>query len=226
MAFRPRSTTIVAMSCVDLYWLPLGAGGRSVRLNGQVFESMLAWLERRPPRDLYHSALVVHVPEGLVVIEQAPSGRNVSERGVVSEGAVGSPLAGRLRLFRYEVRCWRNGLIPDVEEAVESPRQLSGDVRVARRLLDLVPAVPTPAWGRDELGAGEMWNSNSVISWLIEASSLDAAAIRPPAGGRAPGWVAGVAVARRSRYKHGGSVHAASRAEVRDFLVGVCEDGE
>src|SRR5438552_8736065 len=23
---------------IDLYWLPLGAGGRSVRLNGQVFE--------------------------------------------------------------------------------------------------------------------------------------------------------------------------------------------
>jgi hypothetical protein len=184
------------VSYVDLYWLPLGAGGHSVRLNGQIFESALALLERRPPRNLYHSALQVRVPEARFVIEQAPAANGSSERGVVSEGSVGSPLAGRFRLFRYEVRCWRNGLIPDVDEAVESPRRLSDDVRVAQRLIELVPAVPTPVWGRDELGAGEMWNSNSVISWLIEASSLDAAAIRPPAGGRAPGWDAGIADAR------------------------------
>jgi hypothetical protein len=39
-------------SCVDLYWLPLGAGGRSVRLNGRVFEAVAARLDRRRPRDL------------------------------------------------------------------------------------------------------------------------------------------------------------------------------
>jgi hypothetical protein len=27
---------------VDLYWLPLGAGGHSVRLNGRVFEAVAA----------------------------------------------------------------------------------------------------------------------------------------------------------------------------------------
>ena len=32
---------------VDLYWLPLGAGGHSVRLNGLVFEAVVARLERR-----------------------------------------------------------------------------------------------------------------------------------------------------------------------------------
>jgi hypothetical protein len=32
---------------VDLYWLPLGAGGHSVRLNGKVFEAVVARLERR-----------------------------------------------------------------------------------------------------------------------------------------------------------------------------------
>jgi hypothetical protein len=43
-----------------------------------------------------------------------------------------------------------------------------------------------------------MWNSNSVISWaLVRAGVIDAAG-SPPAGGRAPGWDAGVAVARRS----------------------------
>jgi hypothetical protein len=62
-----------------------------------------------------------------------------------------------------------------------------------------VPDVPTPVWGRDELQAGEMWNSNSVISWLIARSGLGVEAVHPPAGGRAPGWDAGVVVARRQQ---------------------------
>ena len=32
---------------VDLYWLPLGAGGDSVRLNGRLVEAVAARLERR-----------------------------------------------------------------------------------------------------------------------------------------------------------------------------------
>jgi hypothetical protein len=133
------------------------------------------------------------------VIEQAPvSDSNGAQRGVVAEGAVGARWAGRFRIFRYEVRCWRDGAIPDVAEAVESPQRLSGDARQAQRLLDLVPSVPTPVWGRDELGAGEMWNSNSIISWLIERSGIAAETIQLPKGGRAPGWEAGIAVARRA----------------------------
>ena len=183
---------------VDLYWLPLGAGGHSVRLNGRVFEAVAARLERRPPCDLYHSALEVRVPEGRFVIEQAPiSDSNGGERGVVAEGAVGSRWAGRFRIFRYEVRRWCGGIIPDVNEAVESPQRLTDDPALAQRVLDLAPHVPTAVWGRDELAAGEMWNSNSIFSWLIARSGLDAEAIRPPAGGRAPGWRAGLVVARR-----------------------------
>jgi hypothetical protein len=183
---------------VDLYWLPLGAGGHSVRLNGRVFEAVVSRLERRPPCDLYHAALEVRVPEGRFVIEQAPvRDRSGAERGVVAEGAVGSRQAGRFRIFRYEVRRWRDGVIPDVAEAVESPRHLTDDPRLAQRVLDLVPSAPTPVWGRDELGAGEMWNSNSLTSWLIVRSGVNAESIPLPAGGRAPGWDAGVVVARR-----------------------------
>jgi hypothetical protein len=68
---------------------------------------------------------------------------------------------------------------------------------VAGRLLALVRCLPSPVWGRDELGTGEMWNSNSVIAWLLARSGLPVDAIRPPAGGRAPGWQAGLAVANR-----------------------------
>src|SRR5215204_3474976 len=59
------------------------------------------------------------------------------------------------------------------------------------------PHMPTPVWGRDELATGEMWNSNSVIAWLIARSGLDVESIHAPAGGRAPGWSAGLIVARR-----------------------------
>jgi hypothetical protein len=186
------------VASIDLYWLPLGAGGHSVRVNGRLFEAVAALLDRRDRRDLYHSALVVRVPGERYVIEMAPvwSG-DQRERGVVSEGAVGAHAAGRSRLFRYEVRCWREGVIPDIAEAVDSPRRLSEDLACAQRLLELVPRVPTPVWGRDELRAGEMWNSNSLTSWLILRTGLDVEAVHPPSGGRAPGWRAGIVVASR-----------------------------
>ena len=183
---------------VDLYWLPLGAGGRFVRLNGRAYEALMARIERRPACELYHSALQVEVPEARFVIEQAPvADLSGEQRGVVAEGAVGNRWASRFRIFRYEIRLWRDGHIPDVIEAVESPRRLASDQHRARGVLDVVAQVPTPVWGRDEPGTGEMWNSNSVIAWVIASSGIDAGWIRPPAGGRAPGWRAGLEVARR-----------------------------
>jgi hypothetical protein len=77
-----------------------------------------------------------------------------------------------LRIFRYEIRLWPGGHIPDVAEAVDSPRRLTDDEEHTRRVLDCVGQVPTPVWGRDELATGEMWNSNSVISWVLERSGL------------------------------------------------------
>jgi len=183
---------------VDLYWLPLGAGGHSVRLNGVVYEALLAGLERRRACDLYHSALEIRAPSGRFVIEMAPvrAGEG-AERDVVAGGAVGSRWAGRFRIFRYEIRRWREGYIPDAAEAVDSPRHVSSDPDLAQRVLDLVPSVPTPVWGRDELATGDMWNSNSLTSWLLLRSGLDTESICPPAGGRAPGWQAGLVVASR-----------------------------
>jgi hypothetical protein len=189
----------IGTSEIDLYWLPLGAGGHSVRLNGLIFEWVAARIQHRDRCDLYHSALEVRLRETRFVIEQAPAWSYGGERGVVAVGAVGIRAAGRSRLFRYEIRCWRDGVIPDVAEAVESPRRLGDDADCARRLLELVPQVPTPVWGRDELHTGEMWNSNSLISWLIARSGLDVSSVTPPAGGRAPGWRAGVVVAQREQ---------------------------
>jgi hypothetical protein len=206
-----NSATGHGTAAVDLYWLPLGAGGHIVRLNGRVYERLAAWIKRRPACDLYHSALQVEVAEGTFVIEQTPvpdlSGK---QRGVVAEGPVGSRWAGRFRIFRYEIRLWRNGHIPDVAEAVDSPRRRTNDEDRARRLLDLIAQIPTPVWGRDELGAGEMWNSNSVIAWVIARCGIDTESIKPPRGGRAPGWQAGLVVAQRQEEKGGAPTPAAA----------------
>jgi hypothetical protein len=64
-------------------------------------------------------------------------------------------------------------------------------------VLALAPTVPTPVWGRDELHAGEMWNSNSLIAWLLARSGIEVDSILPPQGGRAPGWNSGRVVAQR-----------------------------
>jgi hypothetical protein len=185
-------------AAVDLYWLPLGAGGHFVRLNGRVFEAAAARAARRPACDLYHSALEVRVAPARFVIEQAPvRDAHGEQRGVVAEGPVGIRWAARFRIFRYEIRRWRDGQIPDVDEAVESPHRLTDEQTRAQRVLDLVPQVPTPVWGRDELKTGDMWNSNSVIAWLIARSGMDTESIHPPTAGRAPGWQAGLVVARR-----------------------------
>jgi len=65
-------------------------------------------------------------------------------------------------------------------------------------VLELVPEFPTHTWGRDELSAGEMWNSNSLASWLLARAGLGTSDIGPPPGGRAPGWEAGLIVASRA----------------------------
>lgn len=187
-------------AAVDLYWLPLGAGGHSVRLNGRLYEVIKAISQRRRPLALYHSALQVRSGEQSYVIEQAPElDPTGGSRGVVAGGPVGARWAGRFRVFRYEVRLWQGGDIPDVAEAVDSPHRLSADPVLARAVLDATRTVPTPVWGRDELGTGEMWNSNSVTAWILGASGFDSEAIEPPHGGRAPGWRAGVVVAGRRK---------------------------
>jgi hypothetical protein len=183
---------------VDLYWLPLGAGGHCVRVNGLVYEALASRLRGRERRDLYHSALEVRLGSARYVIEMAPVWNEPArERGVVGEGAVGSRLLGGLPAFRYEIRRWPDGRIPDVADAVESPQRLTEDAAVARRVLELVPTIPRLVWGRDEARTGDMWNSNSITAWLLVRSAIDARLARIPAGGRAPGWDAGLALARR-----------------------------
>lgn len=60
------------------------------------------------------------------VIEMTPAwGSGAIDRGVVSEGPVGTQWLGRFRALWYELRCWRNAAMPDVADAVASPQTLS-----------------------------------------------------------------------------------------------------
>ncbi|HEX6235234.1 MAG TPA: hypothetical protein VFZ63_19050 [Jiangellaceae bacterium] len=189
-----------AAAAVDLYWLPLGAGDNThcVRTNGRIFEALSAWSARRERNDLYHAALEIHRGGERYAIEMTPTWAvPESDRGVVCEGPVGMRWLSRTRFFRYEVRCWRNGFIPDIAEAVDSPHRLSTDAARAECILALAPHFPTATWGRDELKTGDMWNSNSLVAWLLARSGHDMADVMPPARGRAPGWSAGLAVAAR-----------------------------
>jgi hypothetical protein len=121
---------------IALYWLPLGAGGHSVRWNGRIFEWLAARLDRRDRCDLYHSALEVRVPEGRFVIEQAPAWSESTMRGVVAEGAVGSRALGRFRLFRYEIRADR---AQRARCRVDSPSTWRTRARLAGRDRDGTP---------------------------------------------------------------------------------------
>ncbi|GAB2683072.1 hypothetical protein [Thalassiella azotivora] len=187
---------------VLLHWLPLGAGGHVVRRNGRAYERLVARREHRPPADLYHCALTTRVDDVAHVLEVAPAWGGSAvvagvDRGAVVTGPVGFRSLGRSVLFRYEVRCWRDGVVPDLDAQVGPPVRLDDDPDRARRLLALAPTVPALTWGRDETRTGEMWNSNSVVAWLLARAGYPVADLAPPRGGRAPGWGAGVALAGR-----------------------------
>ncbi|MFC7530094.1 hypothetical protein [Actinoplanes sp. GCM10030250] len=183
---------------VVVHWLPLGAGGHVVRWNGALYEMVQARREKRVAAALYHSALEIVVDGNRYVIEMAPVwATRTADRGVVLEGPVGLRWLGRFVAFRYEIRRWRDGSIPDLAEAVDSLRLVDEDAARVQHLFELVPQAPPLTWGRDELRTGEMWNSNSLIAWLLARSGHDMSIIRPPSAGRAPGWRAGLILASR-----------------------------
>lgn len=179
---------------ISLYWLPVGAGGYVVRYCSGLWEAVAALLQGRKRRPLFHSALIVDDGEQRYVIELAPVWVPglPEDRGVVGVGPVGAAWAGRWRLFRYELRCWQGGEIPDAEFAVESPCVLAEDAAVASALIADTAAVPMLVWGRRCGGSEDMWNSNSVISWLLVRAGISLETVCPPNGGRAPGWQAGI----------------------------------
>ena len=187
---------------IDLYWLPLGAGGHFVGWNGRVYEALAARHAHRAAAPLYHSAMQIHSGDTTYAVEMGPVW-NISapDRGAVCQGPVGARWLGRFRAFQYEVRCWPDGCIPDLAEAVDSPVRVSDEPAQVAAVLAVLPQVPPLTWGRDELGTGDMWNSNSLVSWALASTGHDLDGVVPPRHGRAPGWHAGLVLARQ-QYAH------------------------
>jgi hypothetical protein len=48
-AAKPGFGQAASRASIELYWLPLGAGGWFVRLNGRIWEAIHALLEHRRP---------------------------------------------------------------------------------------------------------------------------------------------------------------------------------
>jgi len=165
------------------------------------WEHVVARIEQRPPLRLVHSALEVYIDDDRYVIEMAPewSDPHVLQRGVVARGPVGLRPLGQSRFFRYEVRCWKNGDLPDRAWAVGEPVLVSHDEAVIRAVLQHVSDVPTLVWGLPVATTMDMWNSNSLVAWLLSTTLPDSSLPSPPEGCRAPGWAAGLAVALRQR---------------------------
>jgi hypothetical protein len=203
-------------SRLELYWIPLGAGdgigARVVRFSGGIYERLKALVGRRSPQALFHAALVAERADGRCVVEMTPVPRvgSPEARGVVGGGPVGSRFLGRARIFRYEIRRWPGGVIPDIGFAIDSPVVISSDADEVGRVLELLPEVPPNVWGRDDARTGDMWNSNSVVSWTLARAGCADRAGQPPRHGRAPGWDAGITIAARIQSPTGTAALAAN----------------
>jgi hypothetical protein len=166
-------------------------------MNGRIYEALRSRAEQRPFLDLYHTALEVRLPAKRFIVETmwpVPD-RDGASRGVVAGGPVFAGWMAATRVFRYEVRCWENGSLPDADQAVGGAQTVRASFASASELIDLTASVPPLTWGRDESAVGDMWNSNSVISWLLTRAGAPIGEIQAPEGGRAPGWQAGISVA-------------------------------
>jgi hypothetical protein len=194
------ATSAGTEASVDLLWVPLGAGTAlpTVRWCGRLYEAAAARHSRRQPRPIFHAALEIVLDTATYAVEMAPAwGASSRREGVVGRGPVGLRWLGRSRFFQYEVRRWQDGVIPDRDEAVGGATTVCTDVERTRRALVAVADFPTATWGRDELGVGDMWNSNSLAAFVLVRAGVDVRDLSPPDEGRAPGWIAGAMAAGR-----------------------------
>ena len=184
----------------DLYWMPVGAGtSRFQQASLRLWESIEAARARRPRQKLFHSALKLSlVDEGAFTLELTPAFVG-GPLPPLATGPVGIRGADRLRLFRYQLRRVPGDTLPDEEWAEGEPFHLTDDCEAVRRIVALAPSTPPHVWGRRVRGTNEMWTSDSVISWLLVRAGIDLSNVLIPAGGRAPGWSAGLSLAAKGR---------------------------
>jgi hypothetical protein len=194
---RPRYYARVTGCALDLYWIPVAAGtSRPQRASLRAWEAFEAARARRSRAILVHSALKIVPGEGGTrTLELMPAFVRTGAAPLVT-GAVGVRGADRLTLFRYQLVLLPAEKLPDEAWAIGEPLRLADDCAAIDRLLALAPSAPNHVWGRRVRGTAEMWTSDSVISWLLVRAGIDPSGAGPPPGTRAPGWEAGLRLAR------------------------------
>lgn len=193
---------VSAAAAIELYWIPVGAGtSRFQRASLRLWEAIEAARSRRPRAVLVHAALKLHPGGETSTLELMPAFVARTAPALVT-GPVGLGPAGRLRLFRYELRHIPAARLPDEQWAFGPPIPLGEGPGDAARVLALAPEVPAYTWGRRARGTSEMWTSDSVVSWLLCGAGIPLAGAGPPPGARAPGWRAGIEIARRPMDSH------------------------
>lgn len=180
---------------LDLCWLPVGAGTRVQAASLWLYESVAARIGRRPKATLYHAALKFGVDARRYTLELMPIPREQHEEPLMT-GPVGTRLAARLRIFQYQLRLRESAELPD-EQWIASVHRLASDPSAIEGVLGHARLVPPYTWGRRVPGTKEMWTSDSALSWLLTRAGVALGEAGPPPGGRAPGWDAGIAIARR-----------------------------
>jgi hypothetical protein len=163
------------------------------------WERLRALKAGRSPRELLHVALEVQLDSSTkFVIELVPAGFGPARTstGVVGNGPILSRALGWMRMFQYEIRRWKNGVVEAKDKSTRPPSTYVITRDQALQIIDGASRAPRHPWGQDVLGNGDMWNSNSLVSFVLVSAGMDPAAIEPPASADWPGWDTGVALAR------------------------------
>lgn len=189
------------MTGLELFWLPLGAGGHSVRVNGKVYEALLARAQRRASRDLYHAALVAELPDGHPLSRSGPSGT----------GSPAPPIAARWCRARSACVRWAVAVVPLRGAALAGrshpgPRVRRGRPASSHRRRGRRTTCPRRRDRRAgaDLGPRRARARGDVElqlrhTWVLVRAGLDPSEVQPPSSGRAPGFDAGLAAARREQ---------------------------
>ena len=181
-------------STVELFWLPVGAGTHFQRASLVAYDWCLSHIARRPRAAFVHAALKVKLEGRTFTLElmPVPAHQNVAP---LLTGPVGISIAGRLRLFRYQLVCRETDSLPDEGWAINSPVLLSTDAAFGKRLMALAPLVPANVWVAGRPAPRRCGHLIRPSRWLLHRTGLDAAALQRPPGTQAPGWAAGIQVA-------------------------------
>ena len=81
---------------------------------------------------------------------------------------------------------------------MQSPIRLMSDGAHAQSSIEVLASASKLMLGRDELGAGPMWNFDSIAAWVLTRSQIDAEAVQPPSGGKTRGWSARIRASQQS----------------------------